>query len=259
MVADRKTALVLGGGGMFGAYEAGVWRALARHWKPDLVVGASIGAVNGWVIAGGCGPEELADVWLNPQMAVRHRLRFPWPPLDGVVDSRELEAFLQAIHRRYTPRTEFALTATRLRGLRPCVFRTPEITWRHLAASCAVPVLLKQYELDGIRYSDGGLQGAVPVWAAEACGATHIVAVNIMPRNTWLRPVQALLCWTGSRQRQTPVPAPYLLIEHAGPLGPLSDSFRWQREKIGRWIEWGRQDTEAVLEQITRLLAVEPR
>lgn len=254
MVADRKTALVLGGGGMFGAYEAGVWRALAPHWKPDLVVGASIGAVNGWVIAGGCDPEELAGLWQHLEMAGRRKLRFPWPLLDGVVDGREFEAFLKAIHARYTPRTEFALTATRLRGLRPCVFRTPEITWRHLAASCAVPVLLKQYEIGGVRYSDGGLKGAVPVWAAAECGATHIVAVNILPRNTWLRPVQALLRVAGTRQRQAPSP-PCLLIEHAGPLGPLADSFRWQREKIERWIDWGRQDTEAALEQIMRLLA----
>ena len=64
-----KTALVLSGGGMFGAWQAGVWRALAPYLKPDLVVGASVGALNGWAIAGGASPDELIDSWMNPDLA----------------------------------------------------------------------------------------------------------------------------------------------------------------------------------------------
>ena len=41
------TALVLSAGGMYGAYQAGAWRVLAERFQPDLIVGASIGAVNG--------------------------------------------------------------------------------------------------------------------------------------------------------------------------------------------------------------------
>jgi len=33
------------------AWEAGVWKALHRHLKPSLIVGASAGALNGWLIA----------------------------------------------------------------------------------------------------------------------------------------------------------------------------------------------------------------
>jgi predicted acylesterase/phospholipase RssA len=42
-----KRALVLSGGGMFGAWQAGAWSVLARHFQPDLVVGASAGSLNG--------------------------------------------------------------------------------------------------------------------------------------------------------------------------------------------------------------------
>jgi NTE family protein len=46
------TAFVLGGGGLLGAHEVGMLRALAEAGvKPDLVVGTSIGALNGVLVA----------------------------------------------------------------------------------------------------------------------------------------------------------------------------------------------------------------
>ena len=43
-----KTAFVLGGGGVLGAVEVGMLRALLeRGIRPDLVLGTSIGAFNG--------------------------------------------------------------------------------------------------------------------------------------------------------------------------------------------------------------------
>jgi NTE family protein len=59
-----RRALVLSGGGGRGAYQAGVWDFLdQRGWRPDIVVGTSIGAVNGAAIAGGFTPQELRDLW----------------------------------------------------------------------------------------------------------------------------------------------------------------------------------------------------
>ena len=53
---ERPTAqnvLVLQGGGALGAYQGGVYEALtAQGWQPDWVVGTSIGAINGAIIAG---------------------------------------------------------------------------------------------------------------------------------------------------------------------------------------------------------------
>ncbi len=68
-------ALILSGGGGRGAFHAGVYQYLmsqgkgnvdpshAGSWKPDIVVGTSIGAVNGAAIAQGMPAHELADVW----------------------------------------------------------------------------------------------------------------------------------------------------------------------------------------------------
>lgn len=57
-VAERRLpfeciALVLQGGGALGAYQAGVYEALAEaHIEPDWVAGVSIGAINAAIIAG---------------------------------------------------------------------------------------------------------------------------------------------------------------------------------------------------------------
>ena len=47
-----KTAVVLSAGGNYGAYQAGAWEVLAPIVEPDIVVGASVGSLNGWAIAG---------------------------------------------------------------------------------------------------------------------------------------------------------------------------------------------------------------
>jgi NTE family protein len=70
-------ALILSGGGGRGAFHAGVYQYLmsknkdnvddahSGSWKPDIVVGTSIGAVNGAAIAQGMPAHELVNVWQN--------------------------------------------------------------------------------------------------------------------------------------------------------------------------------------------------
>src|ERR1700761_8225977 len=66
MMGERKTALVLSAGGMFGAYQAGAYKVIADLAPPDIVVGASVGALNGWPIASGCTADHLIERWLHP-------------------------------------------------------------------------------------------------------------------------------------------------------------------------------------------------
>ena len=48
-----KTAFVLAGGGSIGAVQVGMLRELLAHGvAPDLVVGSSVGAINGAYLAG---------------------------------------------------------------------------------------------------------------------------------------------------------------------------------------------------------------
>src|SRR3954447_9657385 len=61
------TAFVLGGGGVLGAAEVGMLQALFEHdVRPDLIVGTSVGAINGALVAADPGPsavDRLRAVW----------------------------------------------------------------------------------------------------------------------------------------------------------------------------------------------------
>jgi NTE family protein len=65
--APSKTAFVLAGGGSFGAIQVGMMHALAKHGiAPDMVVGSSVGALNGAYYAGNPtlkGVLELEKIW----------------------------------------------------------------------------------------------------------------------------------------------------------------------------------------------------
>src|SRR3954452_8259147 len=64
---SMTTAFVLGGGGLLGACEAGMARALLESGiRPDLVIGTSIGAINGAAIAADPtveGADRLGEGW----------------------------------------------------------------------------------------------------------------------------------------------------------------------------------------------------
>ena len=56
-----RIVLVLQGGGALGAYQAGVFQALHEHGlAPDWIVGTSIGAINGAILAGNPHETRLA-------------------------------------------------------------------------------------------------------------------------------------------------------------------------------------------------------
>lgn len=67
VVEGCRVALVLAGGNALGAYQAGVFQALQAHGiELDWVVGTSIGAINGAVIAGNPPEQGLArlhELW----------------------------------------------------------------------------------------------------------------------------------------------------------------------------------------------------
>jgi predicted acylesterase/phospholipase RssA len=71
-------ALVLSGGGGRGSYQAGVWAWLEEQgWKPDLVSGSSVGAINGAAIASGVSAEQLKELGCSIDSAhVFHRRRW---------------------------------------------------------------------------------------------------------------------------------------------------------------------------------------
>jgi len=75
MSTEPIRALILSGGGGRGAFHAGVYKYLMKNhkvnvdsthtgaWDPQIIVGTSIGAVNGAAIAQGMPADQLVEVW----------------------------------------------------------------------------------------------------------------------------------------------------------------------------------------------------
>ncbi|MDX2149733.1 MAG: patatin-like phospholipase family protein [Bryobacteraceae bacterium] len=239
----KRTALVLSAGGMFGAYQAGAWRALSEFWQPDVVIGASVGSLNGWAIAGGCTPAALIDRWLRLTDASTHRFHLPRRFEDGLIVAEPFVQWVREVYDSYQPLRPYGVVITDLLKLKPVMVMTPGITWRHLAASCAVLGMLPQQRIDGRLYTDGGLMGALPLWAAAEAEADVVIGVNVLrniPRA--LRTVITGLRSLGPSIPELPPSIRSTVIGPEGYLGDPRDAIYWNRDKASRWIDQGYED-----------------
>jgi len=194
------------------------------------------------MISGGISPDELKRAWLDPAAAAimqfgLHRT--------GILCPKVLHEKARDLFARFQPRTPFALTLAEVPRLRPLLVRGPQVTWRHLAAACSIPLCFPPLEIEGKRYLDGGLLGALPVWAAEEMGATHAIAVdalNILP----FRIMRMVI-----RPRRPSAALKVFPIEPSQKLGPLRDGVVWSAANIRRWIEQGESDGNRAATSIT--------
>ena len=236
------TALVLSAGGMFAAWEIGVWKVLRDHFTPDLIVGASAGAWNGWAIAGGASPDEIIGDWLDPLTAT---LMQPGLHSAGFLRPDALHAKARELFDQYQSRVPFGLTVVEVPRLRARLVRDSQITWRHLAATCSIPLAFPPVAIDGNLYVDGGLMGALPLWAAQEMGATRAIALNCLTTRPF-RLLHRSLRWSQPRTTLETI-----RIEPSIPLGSLRDTFRWSAAKIERSIALGELDGKRALASIT--------
>lgn len=242
ILAIVTTALVLSAGGMWAAWEVGAWKVLREHFQPDLIVGASAGAWNGWAIAGGVSAEELAREWLDPRTAGIMRVGIH---STGIFRPEGLLAKSRDLFQRARPVIPFGLTMVEVPSMKLKLVRDSEIGWEHLAASAAIPFGFPPVCIGGKRYVDGGLRGALPLWAAAEMGATNVIALNVL--NT---PIFRLL-----RKIMRAPPAGDALsvrtLEPSAPLGSLRDAVVWSAANVERWIALGESDAKHALTSIT--------
>jgi NTE family protein len=177
-------------------------RALAEHGvRPDLVLGTSIGALNGAFVAADptpAGAQRLAEVWRevrrdgafleNPVRQAARVARYRTHLLSN--------APLRSIIDRHLPveRIEdlpigFQCVAASIEEAGARWFDTGPIT-DAVVASCAVPGLFPPVEIDGQHYLDGGLVHSIPVGRALELGATEIYVLQVGRVEQPLRPPQ---------------------------------------------------------------------
>jgi NTE family protein len=134
----------------------------------------------------------------------------------------------------------FALTVVELPSLRSHIVREHEITWKHLAASCAIPFGYPPIEIGGRLYVDGGLRGGLPLWAAEALGARRALALNVLNGAAF----RMLRRVTLSKRATEALDV--TLLEPSRRLGSLRDALIWNARNVERWIELGRLDASSI-------------
>ena len=187
------TAFVLGGGGALGAVEVGMLAALLeRGVRPDLVLGTSVGAINGAFLAQDPGPdvvERLTGLWRSVA-ANRHEV-YGDRPLRSVRRAVATGTHLYSA-RPLTTRlreeigdVDFADLAVPLQVCAASIERAAEHWFDSgpvvdaVVASAAVPGLLPPARVGDEHFLDGGIVNSVPVARAHQLGATRIFVLQV--------------------------------------------------------------------------------
>ncbi|WP_103532615.1 patatin-like phospholipase family protein [Streptomyces sp. SM11] len=201
MDGQDKVAFVLGGGGERGGNQVGMVRALLeRGIVPDVVVGTSIGAVQGAIIAKNPTAtvvSELTELWMEfismkvmkPSLrAVLDNLRHARIGLTSEAAAERMLLNHFAPHSRIEDlKLPFICPASSIERAAPAYFDRGLLI-PALLASCCVPGVFPPVKINGEHYLDGGLIDSLPVGVAASLGATTIYALRIRQTETQLSP-----------------------------------------------------------------------
>ena len=186
---ERRLALVLSGGGASGIVQVPFLEELVRRdIQPDLIVGSSVGAVNGAFLAFHPNNiEGLADLWIalrNTRLWHRNVLRITRNLLTrgtSVYSNR----FLRELFKRHVTIDEIAaaeiplhIVTTSLSSGQKRVISKGQLL-SSVMASIALPGLFPPVRFDGDWCVDGGLSSGLDLETAVLQGATHTIAVDL--------------------------------------------------------------------------------
>jgi NTE family protein len=188
----RPIAVVLSGGGTAGAFQVGVIDALARHGiRPDLIVGTSVGAINGafWALhpepdVGG----RLYEIWRTCE----RRLFLPGGRIQvlrslmGNRDHLYPADMVTRILVEHTPPgmgiedlpTPLAITLCDAVTGERVVLRQGHLQ-KAVLASSAIPGIFPPVRLDGRLFMDGGVVANCDLEAAVEAGFGQAIAVAL--------------------------------------------------------------------------------
>jgi len=270
-------AFVLGGGGHMGAHEVGMLGALLeRGVVPDLVVGTSVGALNGAAVAADPSTDtvdRLERAWVN----LGQDPVFDRSPFAGAANLVRTRTHLYSnrplrdLIDRALPAKDFADLKVPFQCVAACIERAAEhwFTQGPLAeailASAAVPGLLPAVEIGGEHFIDGGIVNSIPISRAVALGATEIHVLHVgrierplePPRNLWQVAVIAFEIARRHRFAHDMATIPQGVTVHVLPTGETEpvrpESLAAMRYRnvsgVARRIEQARRATAAYLER----------
>jgi NTE family protein len=184
------TAFVLGGGGLLGASEVGMLRALAEAGiRPDLVLGTSVGALNGVFVAASpaTAADRLAALWQGDSLRQAFSETLLGRATRLIRSGTHLHSLepMQRLLASSLPGTTFEdlelpfhCVAASIEGACEQWFSSGPVV-PAVMASCAVPGLLPPVRVGGSHYFDGGLVNSIPVGRAVALGASVVYVLHV--------------------------------------------------------------------------------
>jgi NTE family protein len=217
----RRVAFVFSGGGNLGAVQVGMLRALVEAGvEPDLIVGCSVGAINGAAYAADPtlrGIARLERLWRR--LATGNPEIMPGSIIPLAV---QLARRGQSLHdpARLEQLLDEELPATRFSDLRipfHCVATDLANAAEHwfdsgplipaLMASASLPAVFPERDIGGRQLIDGGVLNEIHAHRAVALGATELYVLHVghlTERNQPVqRPFDAAMraYWTARRYR----------------------------------------------------------
>lgn len=184
----RKTAFVLAGGGSFGAIQVGMLQSLAAHGvTADLVVGSSVGALNGAFYAGDPtvkGMERLADVWRG----LRRRDVFPitWRTMLAFLWRRDFLISHEGIRKLiedHIPYQRLEKAALPVHVVTTDIITGDSVVFSEgptseaIVASTAIPGAFSPIRYNNYYLADGAISSNTPVRVAVAKGARRLIVL----------------------------------------------------------------------------------
>ena len=187
----HEVAFVLGGGGVLGAHEVGMLRALAEAGiRPDLVLGTSVGALNGVFVAANPDPAAavplLAAVWRDGVAAEAFggslfgRVRTLARSGTHLHSNEPLRRLLEdlPVQRIEDLALPFQCVAASIERAAAHWFTSGPIVPAVLA-SAAVPGLLPPVRVGDEHFLDGGLVHSIPIGRALELGARTLYVLHV--------------------------------------------------------------------------------
>lgn len=181
-------ALIIGPGGLRGAYGGGVVATLGRelgHDFFDTVYGCSAGSYTGSYFVSG-QPDMIENIWrecVHSDLLIRWRnlYRIGLPVLDlfylnNVLRSKEYHLLVE---RMLMSKVKMQMVATNSKTGAPEYFSpsTSEEFFLQVRASAAMPYVHPKVLINGEKYADGCLSDSFPIAKALADGHDEIIIV----------------------------------------------------------------------------------
>lgn len=252
----QKIGLVLEGGGVKGAYQAGVFKALAEFdVQFDGVVGTSIGAVNGALYLQG-GYQKIESMWKTVKLNTV--FDFTDDEIEKVLDSQLAPAVVEYLKRRVSEKgslieksylksqeffkgtmdesairnsgKDFGIVTFNISDFKPVEIMMSQIEVGNLAdfviASATFPIFPPKV-IDGKKYVDGGVYDNMPINLLARGGYDKMLVIRTNPM---------------TKKPKRPIERDGLDIYYIAPSEDLGNAMAFSSTRVKRFMDMGYAD-----------------